>query len=209
MLTIMTPTYNRAYILPEAYRSLREQSCFDFEWIVVDDGSQDETEQLVRGWAAQCADFPIRYCRQPNGGKHRAVNRGVQLARGAWFLILDSDDSLLPCAVERIAAWTAEVAGRDDLAGVAGLKQTQGKPVGGAPRAPYVEASNAERRRFGLLGDKAEAYRTELMRRYPFPELEGENFIRESASGIASPARATACVGIMKPFIAAIILPTA
>ena len=57
MLTIMTPTYNRAYILPEAYRSLREQSCFDFEWIVVDDGSQDETEQLVRGWAAQCADF--------------------------------------------------------------------------------------------------------------------------------------------------------
>lgn len=180
MLTIMTPTYNRAYILPEAYRSLREQSCFDFEWIVVDDGSQDETEQLVRGWAAQCADFPIRYCRQPNGGKHRAVNRGVQLARGAWFLILDSDDSLLPCAVERIAAWTAEVAGRDDLAGVAGLKQTQGKPVGGAPRAPYVEASNAERRRFGLLGDKAEAYRTELMRRYPFPEFEGENFIRES-----------------------------
>ena len=104
----------------------------------------------------------------------------MQLARGAWFLILDSDDSLLPCAVERIAAWTAEVAGRDDLAGVAGLKQTQGKPVGGAPRAPYVEASNAERRRFGLLGDKAEAYRTELMRRYPFPEFEGENFIRES-----------------------------
>lgn len=180
MLTIMTPTYNRAYILPKAYRSLREQSRFDFEWIVVDDGSQDETERLVRGWAAECTDFPIHYCKQPNGGKHRAVNRGVQLARGAWFLILDSDDSLLPQAVERIDAWTAEVAGRDDLAGVAGLRGNERGVIGSRLSEPYIEARNSERRRYGLTGDKAEVYRTEVLRHYPFPEFEGENFIRES-----------------------------
>ena len=94
MITIMTPTYNRAYILGNAYNSLRNQTSFDFEWIIVDDGSTDETEQIVMKWIAEEKNFSIIYEKQKNGGKHRAVNRGVDLAHYDYFFILDSDDAL-------------------------------------------------------------------------------------------------------------------
>ena len=80
MITIVTPTYNRAYILPEAFQSLRTQTSFDFEWIIVDDGSSDNTEEVVKEWLSQDLPFSMRYYKQENGGKHRAVNRGVMMA---------------------------------------------------------------------------------------------------------------------------------
>lgn len=181
MITIMTPTYNRAYILEQAYLSLKNQTCHDFEWIIIDDGSQDNTEQLVRRWMAQCTEFEIRYCKQPNGGKHRAVNRAVKMARYDWFLILDSDDRLTEHAVETIHTWLLDVADREDFAGVAGLRGSATQAIGGIPKRVYTDATNLQRAKFGLLGDKAEVYKTAVLRRYPFPEFEGENFLRESA----------------------------
>lgn len=181
MLTIMTPTLNRAYILPKAYESLKKQTCFDFEWVIVDDGSSDDTESLVKGWLAENNPFPIRYEKQKNGGKHRAVNRGVALASYDYFLILDSDDQLTEDAVQTIHTWITQIDGLEGFAGVAGLKGSETAAVGGTPKQPYIDATNLERQKYGLMGDKAEIYKTEVMRQYPFPEFEGENFLRENA----------------------------
>lgn len=93
-MTILTPTYNRAYILKNALDSLCRQTDPDFEWIIVDDGSTDNTEQLVRAWLAEPLPFPLHYIKQENGGKHRALNRGVLSAVYDYVLILDSDDYL-------------------------------------------------------------------------------------------------------------------
>jgi len=99
-ITVFTATFNRAHTIERVYRSLRTQTFRDFEWLVVDDGSTDETGALVRRWAAE-ADFPIHYVWQENRGKHRAYNRAVGLARGQLFLDFDSDDACVPRALER------------------------------------------------------------------------------------------------------------
>mgnify|MGYP003608468867 CR=1 FL=1 len=182
MITIMTPTYNRAYILPIAYESLKKQTCFDFEWLIVDDGSNDNTEELVKSWIADNNNFQVAYYKQVNGGKHRAVNKGVSLAKYDYFFILDSDDSLTFDAVEKVHEWINAIDDLDGFAGVSGLKGIGGNAVGGKMNKPFIDATNLERKKYGLLGDKAEIYKTEILRKYPFPEFEGENFLRESAS---------------------------
>ncbi len=165
----------------KAYDSLRQQSSFDFEWIIVDDGSTDETEQVVRKWMKEERNFPILYEKQKNGGKHRAVNKGVALAHYDYFLILDSDDVLTADAVAKAHKWIAEVDGLEGFAGVAGLKGNGENAIGGTPPKAYIDATNLERKKYGLSGDKAEIYKTEILKQYPFPEFEGENFLRESA----------------------------
>ncbi len=191
MITIMTPTYNRAYILGNAYQSLQKQTSFDFEWIIIDDGSADNTEELVKGWIAEETRFSIIYEKQPNGGKHRAVNRGVALASYEYFLILDSDDTLTEDAVAKVHHWITQIDGLDGFAGVAGLRSFPNPPqsksmadavIGGMPSQPYIDATNLERGKYGLLGDKVEVYKTDVLKRYPFPEFEGENFLSEMAS---------------------------
>ena len=177
----MTPTYNRAYILDKAYASLKKQTSFDFEWIIVDDGSSDNTEELVDGWIKSEGNFTIVYEKQPNGGKHRAVNRGVSLAKYDYFLILDSDDTLAENAVELVHKWIADIEGLPAFAGVSGMKETSRGVVGATLKKQYIDATNLERKKHGLMGDKAEVYKTDVLRQYPFPEFEGENFIRESA----------------------------
>jgi len=183
MLTVLTPTYNRGYILQNAYESLCRQTSTDFEWVVVDDGSSDNTGELVRQWQASTTAFPIVYDKQENGGKHRAVNRGVALAKGEYVLVLDSDDHLTDDAVEVISKWTQQIAQMEGFAGVAGLRGWVQKAdaIGGFISREYIDATNLQRRKFGLLGDKAEVYKTEILRQYPFPEFPGENFLRESA----------------------------
>ena len=99
--TVFTATYNRAHTLHRVYDSLKAQTFRDFEWLVVDDGSSDTTEDLVRQWRRQ-SDFAIRYIWQNNAGKHIAVNRGVQQARGELFLIVDSDNAFVSEALERL-----------------------------------------------------------------------------------------------------------
>ena len=92
-LTIFTPTFNRAYILPKLYESLCEQTCQDFEWLIVDDGSTDQTKELVDGWFNE-KKISIRYVCQENGGKMRAYNNAVSLTETELFVCIDSDDQL-------------------------------------------------------------------------------------------------------------------
>lgn len=182
MITVLTPTYNRGYCLENLYNSLRNQSDKDFEWIVVDDGSTDDTEKKVTIWASDTQDFSIRYFKQKNGGKHRAVNYGVTLAIGDYTFIVDSDDSLTEDCIFKIKGWIEEIDGDSSFAGVSGVRgRNKDSIIGSFPSDKYyIDASNIERARLGLLGDKAEVYRTNILRLYPFPEFEGERFLPEN-----------------------------
>lgn len=103
------------------------------------------------------------------------------MAHYDYFFILDSDDTLTDNAVAKIHEWIAGIAGLRGFAGIAGLKGNENAAIGGTPQAEYIDATNLERKKYGLLGDKAEIYKTEILKQYPFPEFDGENFIRESA----------------------------
>ena len=121
-----------------------------------------------------------------NGGKHRAINRAVKEAHGEYFLILDSDDYLLPDAVENVFTWIEAVKREQDyenFAGVSGLRVFHdGSTIGGAgPGGEYVDALSSERKKYNLGGDKAEVYKTSIMRQFPFVEFDGENFLTEGS----------------------------
>lgn len=179
-ITIFTPTYNRRKLIDNLYHSLLAQTDKNFEWLVIDDGSTDNTDKYFSELLAKPQLFPIRYLKQKNGGKHRAVNRGVKDAKGELFFIVDSDDTLLPNAIEKINQWVAALDGSHKWAGVSGLKGfSEQKNVGQRASATFIDAKNTERRKYHLEGDKAEVYFTNILQRYPFPEIPGENFISE------------------------------
>lgn len=183
MITVFTPTFNRAYRLNALYESLKRQTSKEFEWIVVDDGSQDNTAEIVSKWQAEENAFLIRYFRKENGGKHTAINLGVEQAHYDWFFIVDSDDYLIDDAVQKIHEWI-EVVDNPMLAAVSGTKvYPDGQIIGQCyiPNGTYTEAKNTERKKRRLEGDKAEVYRTALLRKYPFPLFSGERFLSEDA----------------------------
>lgn len=181
MITVFTPTYNRAYIIDKLYKSLLDQTCKDFEWVVVDDGSTDNTEDYFNAILKNSNPFDITYVKQQNGGKHRAINHGVRLAKGEVFFIVDSDDYLLDNAIEKLIHWVKNLDNTHKWAGVSGARgYSSNKPIGGAyENAQFIDAKNTERQKYNLFGDKAEAYFTDVLKRYPFPEFDGENFITE------------------------------
>lgn len=182
-ITVITPTYNRADKLPVLLNSLKQQTSKNFAWLLIDDGSTDHTEELVATWNIK--EFPFCYMRQENGGKHRALNRVIPFVDTAFVYIVDSDDYLLRDAISHIEGWIKEIEKRPDIAAVSGLKISKtGKQISGfppqIPKNSFVIADNFERWKIGLTGDQAEVYRTELLKKYPFPEFAGEKFISEA-----------------------------
>ena len=180
-ITVFTPTYNRAYIIGNLYESLKRQTCKDFEWLVVDDGSIDNTEDLFDEWSKETS-FSVRYIKQQNGGKHRAINRGVKEAKGELFFIVDSDDFLADNAVERILHHYNAINSNDSFCGVCGLKcYPDGSKVGGGDDFGILDCSSLDfRYKYKMKGDMAEVLRTDILRQYPFPEIEGEKFCPEA-----------------------------
>ena len=183
MLTVFTPTYNRAHLLPRLYRSLLAQTCHDIEWIIVNDGSTDNTDSLIRTWEQQPTPFPIRCFNIRNGGKQRAINLGVTLADGEYFFIVDSDDVLLPDAVEFVYdAFSSLPKENNSFIGISSFRgDLEGKPLGNIDfrGQNWVDASNLERANLGLNRDMAEVFFTEKLKQYPFPVWEGETFTPE------------------------------
>lgn len=180
-ITIFTPTYNRAYILPKLYESLKKQTCKDFEWLIVDDGSTDETEKIVLSWLAE-ETFPVRYIKQLNGGKHSAINRGVLETKSKLFFIVDSDDKLTTDAIALIKQNYQKVRDDDTVAGIIGMRiYPDGKRIGGeASFEDTICTRNDFRYKKKINGDLAEVYKTDILRQYPFPIVEGEKFCPES-----------------------------
>lgn len=181
LITIFTPTYNRRQLIERLYQSLLLQTQKNFEWLVVDDGSTDDTENFFEPLLSEQKPFPIRYIKQENGGKHRAINNGVKKASGELFFIVDSDDYLTEDAVEKINQWVKTLDDSHKWAGIAGLRgQTKNRVLGQHnSSSKFIDAKNNERRKCKLLGDKAEIYFTDVLKKYPFPEISGENFISE------------------------------
>lgn len=180
-VTIFTATYNRGYIINSAYESLVRQTNKDFEWLVVDDGSTDNTEELFLKWKNSNNGFPIRYIKIENGGKQRAANIAYEIAQGELFLNLDSDDYLPDDCIQTIIDWESTIADRKaEFAGVAGLKCAfDGNIIGTTFDDEYIDASTLERKKYGITGDRAEVFYTELLKKHPFNVFEGEKFISE------------------------------
>ena len=178
--TIFTPTYNRRELIDNLYHSLLAQTDKNFEWLIIDDGSTDDTEKYFSELTSKPQPFPIRYLKQVSGGKHRAINKGVQNANGELFFIVDSDDYLTENAIEKINQWITTLDNSHKWAGISGLRGfSKNSVVGQHSDFSYIDAKNNERRKYNLLGDKAEVYFTDVLKQHPFPEIPGENFISE------------------------------
>ncbi len=180
--TVFTGTYNRANLLRRVYESLTRQTYKDFEWLIVDDGSTDGTADIVESFTS-AAQFPIRYIWKPNGGVHTAVNEGVRQARGKFFAILDSDDWYVDDALEKMLEfWDAlEDSAKETCSGVCGLcAYDNGQIIGSKFPSDVWDsddfvAKNIHRKK----GDKIGFKRTDVMRKFPFPEDLGR-FVPES-----------------------------
>lgn len=181
-VTVFTPTYNRAYIIERLYRSLQYQSCMDFEWLVVDDGSTDNTQSLFARWQKEEKNFPIRYVKQKNGGKHRAINHGLDLAEGELFFSVDSDDYLTEDAVEKIIKWEAALPHGKKYCGVAGnLGTAPDQTPNHIFQEPFIDGSALQR--YGIIdGERAMVFYTAVHRKYKYPTFAGENFMTEAVA---------------------------
>lgn len=180
MITVFTPTYNRADLLPRLYESLCAQSYRDFEWVVVDDGSVDGTEVILKEWI-DAGILNIHYFKQLNGGKHRAINQGVRMATGDLFFIVDSDDFLPKNALENVLQHYSTVSNDASVAGVAGRRMYDtGVVVGNSTFTELLSNSIAIRYKHGVTGDLVEVFRTAVLREFPFPEFTNEKFCPEA-----------------------------
>ena len=173
-ITVFTPTYNRAYILPKCYESLNSQTCKDFEWLIIDDGSTDGTEKLVAGWQKRDNGYPIRYLHQENGGLHTGYNAAIANMETELSVCIDSDDAMPDDAIERILSEWRRVK-NTGAAGLIGLDMTaDGQRIG--KLLPEVDLLNAA----SLLcvpgmGDKKYVVRNDLLRSVaPMPVFPGE-----------------------------------
>lgn len=179
-ITIFTPTYNRAHLLNRLYQSIQKQTYRNFEWLIVDDGSKDNTADIVSSFIADKNTFPIRYYVKENGGKSRAVNYGLDLAEGELFFIMDSDDYLTDDALEKIVYWESTISDKSQFCGVAGNRGTTETESPNVPLpAAYFDCSALEKHtgNTALLGEHAEAIYTDVFRRFKYPEFEGEKYM--------------------------------
>lgn len=182
LITVFTPTYNRRAFLYNIFESLSQQTFKYFEWIVVDDGSTDNTKEVMEKLIAGSHSFPIRYIYKENGGKHTAVNMGVNSANGELFFIADSDDTLMDTALQTVADEWNKVKDNAQIGGVAGLdvNSKTGEIIGsGLPRATIDCNAMDIRYVYHVTGDLKEVFRTDVLREFPFPEIPGERFCPE------------------------------
>ncbi|MBD2002390.1 MULTISPECIES: glycosyltransferase family 2 protein [Cyanophyceae] len=180
--TVFTPTYNRAYTLHRVYQSLKSQTYRDFEWLIIDDGSTDNTRELVEQWQQE-ANFPIRYIYQENQGKYIAWNRGVEEAKGELFLCFDSDDECVPEALERfIFHWKSiPETQKEKFSSVVSLcKDRNGKLIGTKFPQDITDSDFLSLQyKLKVKGDKWGFDKTSVLKKCLFPVIKGEKHIPE------------------------------
>lgn len=181
-LTVFTPAYNRAHTIGRTYESLLRQTCKDFEWLVVDDGSTDNTRELVEGWAQE-GKISIRYIWQKNQGMHGAHNTAYANISTELNVCIDSDDYMPDDAVEIIVSfWKNNYRDedKDRIAGIIGLDaDTSGNVLGAEFPQDLKETTLRDYYEvLGGSGDKKLVYRTEVVKKYPpYPLFEGEKYV--------------------------------
>ena len=185
MITVFTPTYNRAYILPKLYESLCHQTCKDFEWLIVDDGSTDETEDLLSKWKKENF-INLNFIKRENDGKSTAINLGVQIAKGKLFFIVDSDDFLTDDAIQKISCDEKLIETKKIAFSVAGFcyrrrNYRTGEVIASSDVSLPEMASSLELAfKYHQAGDKAEVFYTEILKKFPFPKIENNKFVPEA-----------------------------
>ena len=178
LLTVFTPAYNRAYSLPRTYESLCTQDCKRFIWLIVDDGSTDDTAELVKQWQQRDNGFEIRYVYKENGGMHTAHNTAYENLDTELNVCIDSDDMMAPGAVRAILEKWEQV--RDaDYAGIIALDgDMNGNVLGSGFPEQLSETTVSGYYAAGGRGDKKLIYRTEIIKAYPeYPVFEGEKYV--------------------------------
>ncbi|WP_273851258.1 glycosyltransferase family 2 protein [Guptibacillus spartinae] len=176
-LTIFTPTYNRAYCLSNCYESLKRQTNMGFIWLIIDDGSTDETEELVFKWMEERA-IEILYIKQENQGMHGAHNTAYEIIETELNVCIDSDDFMPDDAVEKILTFWDKY-GSNEVSGIIGLDAyTDGSIIGtrlpkGLKKSTLFQLYQEHK----VTGDKKVVYRTELTRDFPYPLYKGEKYV--------------------------------
>lgn len=179
-ITVFTPTYNRAYIIDDLYRSLLRQTNYDFEWLVIDDGSTDNTRELFEHRYCKTSEFTVRYYYQPNGGKCRAINRALDLAEGRLFFAVDSDDILTDDAIVKISYWDNCLENKEEYCGFVGNMSTfEGRTANRISGEEYVDATLLDRYGF-FNGERVCIFYTSIARKYKYPVFDGEKFMTEA-----------------------------
>lgn len=177
-LTIFTPTYNRKSLLRNCYKSLKRQTSYDFIWLIIDDGSDDDTEAEVNVWKADDIPFQITYIYKENGGLHTAYNAALEQIHTELCMCVDSDDYLTDDAVERILEfWSKQK--RDDMAGIVALNKTTENEILGKylPKLPYAHLIELYCK-YHCRRDLKMIYRSNILRKYgPIPEFPSEKFM--------------------------------
>ncbi|MBG6133664.1 glycosyltransferase involved in cell wall biosynthesis [Aquimarina sp. EL_43] len=178
-ITVFTPTYNRAYCLHKCYESLIKQSNQDFVWLIIDDGSSDNTKELVTSWINE-NKIDIQYHYQKNLGMHGGHNAAYRLIETTLNVCIDSDDFVGEEAIQKILDSWETIKGKPEYAGLVGLDADEsGAIIGtkipeGIKETTMYELYNTHK----VLGDKKLVYRTEVVKKYPpYPIFEGERFV--------------------------------
>ena len=179
MITVVTPTYNRAHTIRKAYDSLISQTNKDFEWIVVDDGSSDDTKELIKQFINE-KNVNIRYIYKKNGGKHTALNVGTREAKGELLLILDSDDYLDSKAIEIVNEYWKKYKKDKSLSGVTFLKKISNSIYKDKKFDECISNMNDFKYNGGNLADMCEVMRVDILKNYPYPEFKNERFLSEA-----------------------------
>ena len=177
-LTVFTPAYNRAHTIGRTYKSLCQQTCKDFKWLVVDDGSTDNTKELIKGWIAE-GIIEIDYLYQENQGMHGAHNTAYRNIDTELNTCIDSDDYMPDDAVEKILSFWKQY-GSDKVAGIIGLDATADGSIIGLkfPEDLTTTTLRGYYERLHGSGDKKMIYRTEVVKKYPqYPLFEGERYV--------------------------------
>ena len=181
--TVFTPTYNRAHTLHRVFNSLLTQTYKDFEWLIIDDGSTDDTRQLIDSWRKK-ADFTIRYEFQANSGKHIAFNKGVNLAKGELFLPIDSDDAFMANSLELMLNWWQLIpdVDRSTFTGIVTLCQFEtGEICGDLFASQPLDTNSLDLRyKYKKRGETWGFHVTDILKKYPFPENNAVRFVPEN-----------------------------
>lgn len=177
-LTVFTPTYNRSHTLHRCYESLLKQSCKDFKWLIIDDGSTDNTKNLIDKWIQQDNGFEIIYAYKENGGMHTAHNLAYELIDTELNICIDSDDCMADEAVKKIVDFWKEN-GSDKYAGIVGLDADFNNGIIGEKFDDSLKSTTLSGYyRNGGKGDKKLVYRTDVINKYPpYPVFEGEKYV--------------------------------
>ncbi|TYS69703.1 glycosyltransferase family 2 protein [Sutcliffiella horikoshii] len=180
LVTVLTPTFNRAYKLPDLLNSLLSQTNFNFDWLIVDDGSTDDTKEIVKKFKND--NFKITYIQKENGGKHTAHNEGIKQIDTELTMIVDSDDILKSDAIQSIYNEWIPVRNK----GLCGVSFLKGDKVGGIsglkfPEDKFIGNFIDVRINRNDISEKAEVWVTDVLKKYPFPVYKGENYVGEGS----------------------------